>query len=188
MVEQWKAIKDYEGLYEVSDLGRVRSLDRKVIHSNGREHFCTGTIIKGRLDKNGRYLVDLHKNGKSKTTRRYVLVAEAFIGPRPEGYDVCHIDGDLSNNKLSNLKYDTRTQNRIDIYRYGSRNPKSKLTIEDVLEIRRLEKTKKYKQIEIAKMFNVRPLIISRIVRRETFSWLNDEGTIDDSKTSVSAS
>lgn len=186
MIEQWKPIKDYEGLYEVSDLGRVRSLDRTVTRTDGRVYFYQSTIIKGRLDKNDRPLVDLHKEGKQKTFRRYVLVALTFIGSRPDGYDICHIDGDLSNNRLINLKYDTRKQNRIDMYRYGSKNPGSKLSIEQVLEIRKLSKNNEYKQIEIAKLFDVTPLVISRIVNHKTFSWLNDDGTIEESKTKVS--
>ena len=180
MVEQWKAIKDYEGLYEVSDLGRVRSLN----------YLRTGTcrVLKLRTEKQGRVIVDLYLDGKKKTYTVHSLVALAFIGERPEGYDVLHANGNSQDNRLENLSYDTVTENMKDCYRYGSRGPKGKLNIIDVLFIRSLYETGNYSYRKLAKMFGVNNTNIGFIVRKESFPWLNDDGTIDDSKTSVSAS
>lgn len=185
--ETWKEIPEYEGLYEVSDLGRVRSMDREVIGKSGSVRKHKGRILKQTINKrDGRLQLNLSKDGKQYKKHPYVLVAQAFIGERPKGYDVCHIDGDLTNNKLTNIRFDTRSQNRIDNYRYGGKTGRGKLTIEQVLEIRRLHATGNYKQIELAKKFNVGGDNISRIVTRRQFTWLNDDGTIDDSQTAVS--
>ena len=172
--EDWKEIKGYEGLYQVSNLGRIKSLKLN------KEKILTPHIT----GKNRLY-INLRKEGKTKKLQVHVLVAEAFIGERPEGYDICHIDGDCLNNKLSNIRYDTRNQNSIDYYRQGKKAPNGKLSIEQVLEIRKLYNTGKYKQWELAEKFNVSNMNISLIVTRKTYSWLNDDGTIEESKTII---
>ena len=182
--ETWKAIPGFEGYYEVSDLGRVRSLDRDVVYLNGKVRHYNGQMIKQTINKKyNRPTIILTKDRKRHYKYPHILVAEAFIGERPEGYHVCHINGDCHDNRLINLRYDTVSQNAIDIYRYGSK--RMKLSIEQVLEIRKLYATGKYKQIELAEKFNILPGNISRIVNRKSFSWLNDDGSIDDSQTAV---
>lgn len=184
-VEEWKPVVGFEGLYEVSNMGRVRSLGREV--DNGRGcYFKKGRILKQRINKNGRLQVSLFKNGKVYTKHTHCLVALSFIGERPNGFDVCHIDGDCTNNKLSNIRYDTVSQNMIDIYRHGRKVGGGKLSIEQVLEIRRLYATGNYKQRELAEKFNTRQTNISQIITRKYFSWLNDDGTIQESKSSNS--
>ena len=184
--ETWKAVVDYEGLYEVSDLGNVRSLDREVASSDGRVIKLKGRILKQFINSNGRPQVVLYTREKRKNRTVHSLVAEAFIGERPKGYHVLHSDGDCLNNKLSNLSYDTQSENMNDMYRYGSKNPRGKLSIEQVLEIRKLYATGKYNQYELAEKYNVRQNNISRIVNRKSFSYINDDGTIEESKTEVS--
>ncbi|MBM6630330.1 HNH endonuclease [Mammaliicoccus vitulinus] len=184
--EEWRAIPEFEGFYEVSNLGRVKSLDRKVIYSNGRVEHYKGRILKLTIGTNGRPVVGLSKNGKVYNKYSYSLVALAFIGERPEGYHVVHLDGDLTNNRLSNIRFDTARENSIDHYRQGKKAPNGKLSIEQVLEIRKLYNTGKYKQWELAEKFNVSNMNISLIVTRKNFSWLNDDGSIDESRTSVS--
>lgn len=183
-LEVWKDIPEYEGLYQVSNLGRVRSVDREVLCRGGKTRISLGKILKQGKDTNSRLIVGLSKNGKIKTKRSYNLVALAFIGERPEGYQVCHIDGDVTNNKLSNLRYDTRSQNEIDRYKQGRQH--GKLSTDEVLEIRRLYATGEYTKVKLGKMFKVKDTTIYRIINHQTFSWLNDDGTIDESKTSVS--
>ena len=185
--ETWKAIPGFEGYYEVSDLGRVRSLDREFIDKMGRLRSYEGVVLKTETgSRTGREYVMLYTREKRKNRTVHSLVAEAFIGERPKGYHVLHSDGDCLNNKLSNLSYDTQSENMNDMYRYGSKNPRGKLSIEQVLEIRKLYATGKYKQYELAKRYKVSPDNISRIVTRKSFTWLNDDGTIDDSQTAVS--
>lgn len=172
--EIWKDIPGYEGHYQASNLGNIKSLKQK-----------SERIIKPAPDMEGRLKLSLYQNGTKEHFKVYTLVALTFIGERPEGYDVCHIDGDFSNNNLSNIKYDTKSQNRVDMYRYGSKNVRGKLDIEEVLEIRRLYKTGKYYQYQIAEMFNIQQSTVGRIILKKTFPWLNDDGTIQESKTEI---
>ena len=182
--EIWKDIPEYEGLYQVSDLGRVRSVDRVVTDKNGRNILRSGVLLKDRIDKKtGRISVMLSKNGKVKTKRVYVLVMLAFVGERPKGHDICHDNDDVSDNKLSNLRYDTKKRNYLDVYKNGNINPRGKLSIQDVLEIRDLYNNKTHKQIELSKIYKVDKNTINNIITKKTFKWLKDDGTIEYSKT-----
>lgn len=171
--ENWRDIPGYEGLYQVSDLGAIKSVKKN-------------KLLKSTLDKDGRISIQLSKKGIRKTNKVCRLVTLAFIGEKPEGYHVCHIDGDKSNNAIQNLRYDTATENAIDFYRYGSKTSTGILTTEQVLEIRKIHETNNYSKYELAKKFNVSKSAIHCVINRTTFSWLNDDGTIEESKTAVS--
>lgn len=114
-MEEWRDIKGYEGMYQVSDKGRVRSLDREVYHyASGRQR------IKGRMlrtcDGNTRYIkTSLSKDGGTKCFPIHQLVAIAFLGHIPNGpIDVVnHINEDRSDNSVSNLEVVTSRQNAI---------------------------------------------------------------------------
>lgn len=108
-MEIWKDVKGYEGIYQVSDLGRVRSLDR--IISDGRK--LKGKILKNCNDTHGYLFVVLSKNGKIKTIRVHKLVAITFLNHEPCGLDlvVDHIDNNKLNNKVSNLQLITQRSN-----------------------------------------------------------------------------
>ncbi|HIS18358.1 MAG TPA: HNH endonuclease [Candidatus Coprovivens excrementavium] len=186
MSEVWKDISGYEGLYQVSDLGNVKSLDRISVSSDNKVRNLKGLMLKQPLNVNGIPYVTLSKNGKRQKHTTHKIVALTFIGERPEGYQVLHRDGDCLNNKLCNLSYDTQSQNMIDMYRYGKKNGSGKLTIEQVLEIRKLFKTGKYTKVKLGRMFKVSDVNIYEIVTKKTYQWLNDDGTIDDSDTAVS--
>lgn len=185
-VEQWLAVVGFEGLYEVSNMGRVRSVDRIITRSDGQLRKFKGGILKEFISSKGRLQVNLTKDKKVHRKTPHSLVALTFIGERPEGYHICHIDGDYTNNRLSNIRYDTVSQNAIDIYRHGSKSGSGKLDIEQVLEIRELYDTGKYYQWELAERYNVSQVNIGHIVNRKYFPWLNDDGTIDESQTAVS--
>lgn len=105
-VEEWRPIQGYEGLYEVSDWGRVKSLDKIKNGSNqfGRcIMYMKGKILKLFPNTQGRMQVDLKHDGERKTCLVHVLVAQAFI-PNPEGYtNIHHIDGVKTNNNVENL-------------------------------------------------------------------------------------
>jgi len=114
--EIWKPVVGYEGLYEVSSLGRIRSLPRNTTH---------GGIMKPyRSPHNGYMYVALTKCGDRKTKRVHKLVLMAF-DPRPTGayydknYTINHIDGDKTNNMLSNLEWCTQSENQIKAYEIG---------------------------------------------------------------------
>ena len=110
--ETWIEIVGYEGYYEVSNLGRIRSVDRVLENTKNNRHvFIKGRILHQRAQKNGYLCVDLHKEGRAKTFRVHRLVASAFV-ENPNGYDeVNHIDEDKRNNTASNLEWCTRSYN-----------------------------------------------------------------------------
>lgn len=115
-VENWLPIPGYPG-YEVSDMGRVRSFKK-----TGFSHlfFSSPKILKATPTHYGYPEVCL-RNGRSRRWRVHQLVMLIFVGPCPEGLEVCHNDGDPLNNRLSNLRYDTHTNNMKDIvYRDGT--------------------------------------------------------------------
>lgn len=185
MNEVWKDIPNYEGYYQVSSLGRVKSVERLVKYKDGRKRIYPSVLIKDRDKDVFSRLVTLKKNNKGKTFTVHGLVARAFLGNTPEGYEICHIDGNYKNNSIDNLRYDIRSENRIDNYRYGRKASKGKLSINDVLEIRKHYKDKVYNQKELSKIYNTYQSNISKIIRRENFSWLLDDGTIRKSKTEI---
>jgi hypothetical protein len=113
--ETWVDIKEYEGYYQVSNLGRVRSLDRDDVWNGKVFHFRKGKIRIGYAEKCGYVGIPLCKDGVSKTKRIHALMAKHFIpNPDPEFYRyVNHIDKDGSNNSLNNLEWCTNRFNTI---------------------------------------------------------------------------
>lgn len=112
--EIWIDIKGYEGLYQVSSLGRVKSLTRIIKHSEGFLRTIKGRIIKLQQNnfRSGYYEVSLHKDGTEKRFRINVLVAKSFI-PNPENKpQVNHKNGDKSDNSVDNLEWSTDIENK----------------------------------------------------------------------------
>lgn len=115
MIEEWRAVPDYEGLYEVSSLGQVRSLPRQT--ARGVRGGCLLTL---QADRKGYLYVSLsHRN---RVHRGYVhqLVLRAFVGPQPDGMETAHEDGVNTNNRLDNLSYKTKSGNMLDSVRHGT--------------------------------------------------------------------
>ena len=110
--EIWKNVKGYEKLYQVSNLGRLRSLDRVTNHSKGGLRVVKGKILKGSLSL-GYPSFGFKKNGKIKRMRIHQVVAIAFLGHTPCKYDkvVNHIDNNPLNNNVSNLEIVTVSYN-----------------------------------------------------------------------------
>lgn len=181
--EIWKDIPDYEGHYQVSNLGRIRSLDRIITHKNGAKHFKEGQIQKLQDNGNGRLYKQMKRDGTYKNFYVSRLVMLAFVGERPDNYVICHIDGDLENNRLDNLRYDTPYENNIDQFRH--RNRKNTVPTETVIKIRRLFDSGKYSNREISNKFNIKLRSIYDITARRTYKWLRDDGSIVESATSV---
>lgn len=118
--ERWRPVPGYTGYYEVSDLGRVRSVDRTVTDKRGRARRLRGVIHKPYLDRNGRPAVRLCIGRVYKCRQVHQLVLEAFIGARPAKMEACHNNGDKTDNRLINLRWDTRSQNIRDRVRHGT--------------------------------------------------------------------
>jgi hypothetical protein len=121
VVENWRLISWSNGFYEVSDKGRVRSLDRTYIRSNGRPLKCRGSLVPIHIH-DGYQRVRLNVPGYPKWYTIHKLVAEAFIGPRPLGKIVAHDDGDPTHNWVENLIYKTTAENQADRVRHGTSN------------------------------------------------------------------
>lgn len=110
-IEIWKDIENYEGLYQVSNLGRVRSLERDVYYSNGAIHHLKEKILVKRIEKNGYQIVSLYKNGKRKDMTIHRLVALAFISNPEDKPQVNHIDEVKTNNVVENLEWCSAQEN-----------------------------------------------------------------------------
>lgn len=155
MAEEWKAVKGFP-LYEVSNLGRVKSLQRiygRTAHHGAiqsvvwKERIINGWLRRPRKDHSySSVYVALRENGNTHQIKVAHLVLEAFVGPRPEGTEACHNDDNPRSNILSNLRWGTHKSNVADMWRngrgskppirYGERHHKATLSDIQVLEIR----------------------------------------------------
>lgn len=117
-VERWLPIQGYEGCYEVSDLGRFRSLDRIVPYSYGGTRPVKGRPLKRHSDAGGYQIVILSRLGRRRTYLAHRLVLTAFVGPPADGIEACHNNGVRDDNRLINLRWDTRSANRMDAVRH----------------------------------------------------------------------
>ena len=111
MEEIWKPIKGYEGLYEVSNLGRVKSLKRW--------HHPRENILKNKFTTDGYYETALLKNGKYKYIRTHRIVAQTFIPNEMNKKEVNHKDGNKLNNCVDNLEWVTSSENQKHAYKLG---------------------------------------------------------------------
>lgn len=155
MEEIWAQIKGFEGIYEVSTLGRIKSLNRpRRVRGNGIS-MQKEKILK--QWKQGNYMYcDLRKPGIKQKARMHVVVLETFVCPRPNGMIACHNNGDPTDNRLCNLRWGTHEDNAKDkvlhgTHQYGESCSKSKLTEAQAVAI--LESNKTY--AEIAKEYGV---------------------------------
>lgn len=115
----WKDVKGYEGYYEITETGQIRSKDRICVDSLGRRRFRKGEILKPDINACGYYRVTLAKDGKRKQRNLHRLIAEHFI-PNPNNLpQINHKDGNKLNNDISNLEWVTVAENVIHAYEHG---------------------------------------------------------------------
>lgn len=177
MEEIWKPIKNYEGLYEISNFGKIRSLDRTVPIRNSTK-FIKGSLRKPQKKDNGYLFVILYKDSKSKNHYIHRLVAKNFIDNPSLKETVNHIDGNKENNNINNLEWSTRSENSIHGFKNGlckscEKHYKSKLTNSDVLEIKNILKNTNLTQNEIANIYGVTQSTISAIKLNKKWKNLN---------------
>lgn len=123
MNEQWRSIPGYEGIYEASSDGRVKSLTR--ITDRGRK--WQGRILRPAVMPSGYRIATLWRNGKQRTVLVHRLVLLAFVGEPPSSTEALHADGDRSNNTLANLSWGTHSRNQLDQVAHGTHCNASKL-------------------------------------------------------------
>lgn len=155
--EYWKDIKGYEGLYQVSNLGNIKSIDRSIKRSTSLMKLKSKPISQY-VGNRGYPMVSLCINGKCKRYLVHRIVAIAFLpNPLNKAY-VNHIDDNKQNSNLENLEWSTPTENSIHAHKHGlanvargERQHSSKLTVDRVKYIRESSKTVR----ELSIMFNV---------------------------------
>lgn len=169
-IEQWVPALGYVGLYEVSDYGNVRGVDR--IIDRGRR--WRGIMISQKTSKSGHRNVRLCCNGVHTWHWVHRLVLESFTGPCPDGMECSHNNGNPADNRVENLRWDTRKGNHADKTLHGTmacgvRNAKAKIDDASVREIFRL-RAKGLILKDISAQFGVTSANVSMILQRKTWA------------------
>lgn len=175
LIEQWKDIPGYEGEYQASSHGRIKSLDRHIVDINGRLRKYKGQERKPQKHSAGYLSVNLRKSDQHLLHR---LIALAFH-PQPEGKDfVNHKDGNKKNNSADNLEWATRQENETHAYSTGlknstgSNNQMAKLNETDIIQIRDLVAAGSDRNV-VADRFGIHKGSVDRIVGRRTWAHVN---------------
>ena len=158
MSERWLPLPGFDGRYEVSDHGLVKSLQRRSIQNRRLDE----RILKSAAyNKYGHRQVALYDaEGRRHSLQVHRLVLLCVVGPAPRGTQACHNDGDPSNNRRGNLRWDTPAANTADAYRHGRRtNPAKKLTADQARAIR----VDRRSNTIVGAAFHVSPALVSAI-------------------------
>lgn len=174
--EVWKNIGGYEELYQVSNHGRVKSVNRIVIRSDKRKMTIKERILKAAPNTKG-YMQVVLCNGSEKPHRVHRIVAKSFVENVENKPQINHEDGVKTNNYATNLKWCTNSENQTHAYLTGLRKASmgeksgmSKLKEEQVLEIRKRYADGGVSQAQLGAEYGVYDTLISRIVRREVWT------------------
>jgi hypothetical protein len=178
--EEWRAIDGYDGWYEVSNHGRVRSWKNSgSVEGKPKGGFFRAAeprLLVQSTTPSGHKKLVLWAGGRFSSRTVHQLVAAAFIGPRPKGFETCHGDGDPTNNHVGNLRYGTHAENVADKLKHGTQprgegHGRSRLTEPDVVEIRRLL-ARGEPVASVASRYGVSYGAINGIRRGKNWGWL----------------
>ena len=175
MEEIWKPIKNYETLYEVSNLGNIKSYDKYIPNRHGTKTFKKSKLISSCNNGNGYLQVKLSKNGKRKAFYVHRLVCDAFLGNLDSNLEVNHIDCDKSNNKLDNLEIISHKENMIHAYNNNLLYPHFNFKINETIakEIKKLYMIDNLKQYEICKKLQLSKSIVQGVCSGKTWKHVN---------------
>lgn len=173
MNETWRPVPDFEGLYEVSNLGQIRSVGRDVSNNRGGLRYMPDLVLTPHINtkRGGYHSVTLSKDGSKKTVYLHLTVLHVFVGPRPApDMEGCHDDGDTANNRLDNLRWDTPVNNAADRLVHGTQvrgeaSNKATITADQVREIRRRVEDESF--TSIAADLGISRQQVARIARGE---------------------
>lgn len=180
MEEIWKDVNGYSGLYQVSNLGRVRSVDRMITYSDGRNFKYKQKILNWNIGtKSRRCYVHLYQNSKRKGMLIHRLVAIAFLENPLNLPEINHIDGNTLNNQVSNLEWISHLDNMQHGFRTGLINNtgvlhgNNKYTEDQILKVIGLIKEGST-SIQIEKLTNVKAATVNAIRKGSQWRHLND--------------
>lgn len=182
MSEEWRQVVGFEGLYEVSNLGRVKTVHRVLTRSNGAKQTVRERIRKQVTAQRGGYAMVTLTNMCHRTLAPvHRLVLEAFVGKRPDGMECCHIDGNPLNARLDNLRWGTPESNGQDRIRHGTQttcaaHPCAKMTREQVIEARALRRSGVWTVDQIAQRYGVENSTMASALSGKT--WKSVPGAI----------
>lgn len=127
-IEEWRDIPGWEGLYEASSLGRIRSRPREVRCGPGGTRKTVSRVRVQQVREDGYVVIRLFDGPRRAWKTVHGLVAESFLGPRPEGMEVCHDNGARADNRIQNLRYGTASENTFDTVKHGTHRNAKKST------------------------------------------------------------
>lgn len=174
--ETWLDVVGYEGLYKVSDAGRVMSYG--VVAHNQYGAYTKPRKIIGYTGRYGYRIVNLSKGGASRELRVNRIVCEAFHGPPPsKRHQAAHADGVRHNDCANNLRWATPSENQMDRVKHGTSNQgerqhNAKLTETTVHIARAMNRSGHYSKKQIAKMFGVKPAAMGSCLFGDTWKHL----------------
>lgn len=189
--EIWKDIEGYEGYYQVSNFGNLRSLERYLPRADGGVYKVASKQLKTPINRDGYPTVRLYKNRKATSLKVHRLVAITFIPNHQNKKVINHIDGDKTNNKIDNLEWVTHKENTLHAYKTGLKKPPnpnangeiqgeknsgSKLTNEKVRFIRKNARVcgGNFTNKQLANMFNVGETVVSNIIHRKKWKHVSE--------------
>ena len=171
--EEWRPVAGYEGMYSVSDAGRVRSEPRTVERRGAHAQRLSGRVLAQGAHPGGYRIVTFSVGGKLRTVLVHKLVLEAFKGPRPVGLEARHLNGCADDNRAINLEWGTPLDNADDRQQHGTQVRgrlvgNSKLIESQVRAIRADQRS----QSAVAVEYGISQTMVSRIKLGKVWGWL----------------